>query len=420
MPGRLENALIMSQGSNEARAVGIIRDAAGTASQAKVGSFTQSPVAFSRLFKTSYNLAWGGKKVKADAFLTGVVSNTGDRSKTIVQMQLISPKSREGGKLKLVNVGDPIEVKTDRSLLRDMGYTYALARSMTKRGVTAARRDQQAVDQVLQQEQGKKQTKQGQSQAITPTNIAGIAFELQYDGVKQTLRPMSQSQQGAKARDYLAEPMMPGTTITMVLTPLLPDGKKLGIVLKVNGRSTWQEEEEESIKCRKWLYDVDRKGVADVFKGIYTNVEGVNLKPWGVLSAAESAKMASEMGERAGWIDIDVYASGEQQAGGGGKQQGDEEEVMISTRGMSRSRKKFSSLKELQTSLRKANNVKVKKSLVSKRGPGGLLVSDSEPAEEVKIDTGELPNPVHLGGISIKYYDPKAGGGETPDDPDPE
>jgi hypothetical protein len=418
MPGRLENALIMSQGKNEAAAIGIIRDAAGMASRAKVGSYTRSPVAFTKLFKTSYNLAWGGKKVKADAFLTGIVSNTGDRSETTVQIQFFTPKSRSGGSLKVVNVGDPIVVKTDRSLLRDMGYTYALARSMTKRGVTAARRDQQAVDQVVQQEQGKKQQKQGQSGAITPDNIAGFAFELRYSGVKQTFRPMAQSQQGAKARDYLADPVMPGTAVTMALTPLLPDGKKLGIVLKVNGRSTWQEEAEESIKCRKWIYDLEKKDKEDVFEGIYTDVSGKNLKPWGVLSAAESAKMASEMGERAGWIDIDVYASGDKVDQ---KQQSDEEEVMISTRGLARSRKKFATLEQLQKTLRKANNVKAKKALVQKRGPGGLIVSDSEPAEaNIQIDTGDLPNPIHLGGISIKYYDPKSGGGETPDDPDPE
>jgi hypothetical protein len=409
LPGRLENALIMSQGTNEAKAIGIIRDAAGTASQAKVGSFTRSPVAFNKLFKTSYNLAWGTRKVKADAFLTGLVENVGDRSKTTVQVQIITPTSRDGGALKLNKVAKPVEIMTDRSLLRDLGYTYALSRGMTKRGVTSRGRDQQATQQVSQQEQGRKQQTQGQSNAVTPDNIAGFAFELRYDGVKQTLRRVTQSQQGSRSPMFEADPVTPGTKVSMVLTPLLPDGKKMGVVLKVNGKSTWQEEDEESLKCKKWIYDVDRKDKEDLFEGIYTDVSGKNFKPWGVLSAEESKQRANEFGDRAGWIDIDVFAMGDDQ------EASDQEELKISTRGMARTKKKFSTLKSLQSSLRKANNVKVKKSLVARRGPGGLLVADSEPAEEVQISTSDFPNPVRIGGISIRYYDPKSGGGETED-----
>jgi hypothetical protein len=405
LPGRLENALIMSQTSGESQAIGIIRDAAGTASQAKIGSYTRSPAAFGKLFKTGYNLAWGNKKVKAEAFLTGVVSNTGDHSKTTVQILLFTPESRQGGSLKMARVGKPVSVMTDRSLLRDLGYTFALARSVvTKRGETSDDRDDAAVQQVSMQEEGRRQNRRTQSNAVTPDNIAGFAFELRYDGAKQRLRRIVQSQQGAKAPLYEVDPMMPGTEVAMVLTPLLPDDKKLGVVLKVNGRSTWQEEDDESIRCKKWIYDVDLKGKPDLFKGFYTGLEGKNLKPWNVLSAAESARAASEMGDRAGWIDIDVFANADD-AGAS-----DQEEPRISTRGMARSKKKFSTMKSLQASLRKANNVKIKKSVVTRRGAGGLLVSDSEPAEEVQISTDTFPNPVRIGGISIRYYDAKSGG----------
>jgi hypothetical protein len=404
IPGRLENALIMCQGSNEARAVGIIRDAAGTASKAKIGSYTRNPIAFRGLFSTQYNLAWGNKKVKADAFVTGIVKNTGDRSSTTIVVQVFTSKSRVGGSLKLIEIGEPIVLKTDRSLLRDLGYTYALSRSMLKRGVTASRRDQEAVDQVNKQEQGQKKPQtSGQSGAITPDNIAGMAFELRYNGGKQALRPLAGSQQGAKLPQFEADPMMPGTTISMVLTRLLGDDKALGVVLKVNGRSTWKEEADESIKCRKWLYDLSKKDKPDEFLGFYEDAEGKNLRKFQVLTEEDAGARASELGDRAGWIDIDVYASSD--AGPGPGQKSDEEEMMVSTRGLSRSRTAPRTLKDLQARLRKANNVKVKVSKVTPRGPGGLLLPEMEPSDEVKIDKGELPGPVHLGGISIKYYD---------------
>jgi hypothetical protein len=103
------------------------------------------------------------------------------------------------------------------------------------------------------------------------------------------------------------------------------------------------------------------------------------------------------MGERAGWIDIDVYTSGE--AG-----DGDEEELRISTRGLPKTARKLNAFEELQKNLRAANNVKIKEGKVRRRGPGGLLIAESVSVREVRLDTDEMPNTVHLGGISIQYY----------------
>src|SRR5262249_29456264 len=121
----------------------------------------------------------------------------------------------------------------------------------------------------------------------------------------------------------------------------------------------------------------------------------------------ESAEMANELGPRAGWIDIDVFGSGDEKKDGN-----DEPEAKISSRGLSRWRRKPGTLKQAQAMLRKANNVKVKKSKVVRRGPGGLILPEMEAWEEVKLGTADLPNPVHLGGISIRYYEPGAKGEE--------
>jgi hypothetical protein len=407
LPGRLENVLIMSQGSDEDEAVGIIRDAGGTAQKAKVGRYGSSDAAFRKLFAARYKLAWGKQKVKADAFLTGLVVNTHDRSRTKIQVQLITPKSRAGGELKATDVGKPIDVRTDRSLLRDLGYTYALSRSVLRRGYTAQKRDAAAVRLVARGEQGQQGNEESQSDLLTPDNIAGMAFELRYNGEKQELKLIREGKPGARAAQYQAPPAEAGTKLTMVLTRLLGEDKPLGVVLKVNGRSTFQEEELESIKCRKWIYAPDRKDKADEFLGFYSDAGGKNVRRFRVADEKESAQRASELGPRAGWIDIDVYASEEEKKDGG-----DEPEAKISSRGMARSRGTPATLKQAQARLRKANNVKVKPSKVARRGPGGLILPEMEASEEVKLDTAELPNPVHLGGISIRYYEPGTGGEE--------
>jgi hypothetical protein len=414
MPGRLENALIMGQiVRREADAVGIIRDAAGTANKAKIGSYTRSPAAFDKLFKTSYNLGWGGKKVQPDAFLTGVITNIDDRSKTTIRLQLLTPKSRAGKTIKPINIDKPIEVDTDRSLLSDLGYSYALSRSLTRRGVSASRRDIVAVRQVAQQEEGDRKTQDGQSNAINPDNIAGFAFELLYNNKPQTLRKIAGSREDAKSVLYEADPMTTDTSVTMALTRLSEDDKTLGVVLKVNGQSTWKSETDDSARCKKWIYDLKRKGERDIFEGFYMDVDGKNLIPWTVLDAAESANRATEFGEKAGWIEIDVFASGDKQV------DSDEDDLKISSRGLARSKQKFNTLKDLQASLRKANNVKVKKSLVTPRAVGGLLVAESEPEEGGAIETGDFPNPIRIGHLAIRYYDPKSGG-DDPDDRPPE
>src|SRR5262249_55873775 len=65
---RVENLLIMHGGDGEP-AVGVIRDAGRTAAANEVGDWLGDERQRKKLFDVEYRLAWGGKKVKADAFL---------------------------------------------------------------------------------------------------------------------------------------------------------------------------------------------------------------------------------------------------------------------------------------------------------------------------------------------------------------
>lgn len=411
---RLENALIMSMEADEARAIGIIRDAVSTANQAKVGPYLSNDAAFRKLFATTYHLAWGGKQVKADGFLTGRIINTGDRSKTTVIITAFDASHRKGGKLIAQRVAE-FTIDTDRMLAADLGYNFALKPSLVaSRSMKPTRRDQTVWEEIRDEENGQQpgqrpggqpggqpgQLTGAQSPDHTPSNIAGFQYELLYDGVSQTLTPVTGTQQGSQATEYQAPPAMAGSNVSMALTRVSDEARKLGAVILINGQSTWQKQDMEPIQCQKWLYDQSRRGQRDLYEGFYTEVSGRNLLRFRALTAEESVVKASELGNRAGWIDVYVFASSD-----GGKGTGDEGDMLISTRGMPKVRSRSQSLAALQSGLMQSNNVRQKKALVRKRSIGGLLLHELEPVESPEISVDSLPNPVLIGHMAIRYWD---------------
>src|SRR5262249_44687874 len=74
------------------------------------------------LFDVDYNLAWAGKSVKADAFLTGVVSVSEDFKTTRLVLQCFDKKNLELAELLTV------KTDTDRDVVRDLGLSFVLNR----------------------------------------------------------------------------------------------------------------------------------------------------------------------------------------------------------------------------------------------------------------------------------------------------
>jgi hypothetical protein len=388
LPTRLENALIMITSANERLALKVIRDAGHTASAARVGSWYTNPRQRARLFAVKgYKLAWGNQTVKPDAFLTGLVSNTGNRAKTTVRVEVIGKDSKN-----LTKVTE-FSADTDRNLLVDLGYNFALTRRSVMRSRSAAERDRRAISIVRRRDAG--QPPEVPSEAVTPDDVAGISFKILYDGKEQEIRPISQGTSG----EYYVNPITLGTKVTMVLAHNGRRNERLGVILKVDGTSTWQEEGQESIECRKWLYDPDSK--PDPVHGYYTDLTGKNLKPFRVLTAKETEDKVAELGEKAGYITVEVF--------GKGPASGGDDTKKISTRGLARKElraRPARTVAELQKRLYKANRVRVLASARDAEG-GGLLGPDAEATEGGTITTGSLPNAVRLGAITIKYYDAK-------------
>jgi hypothetical protein len=385
LPTRLENALIMCSNSNESKALGVIRGAGAVAARHKVGSWYSSSRQRRKLFKVDYPLAWGKKKVKPDAFLTGLVRNSGDRSRTTVLIQAFSAADPR----RLVKVVE-FKVSTDRSLLRELGYNFALSKRSLARARSTKARNRSAAVVVGSQEEG-----EADADGASPADTGGISVKILYDGVEQKIRPVSAEEPG---KEYYVKPVPVGTKVTIVLAHNGKRKGRLGAVLKVNGRSTWKEQQGDSLSLVRWLFDAGDK---QEIEGYYYGTKGDNLKRFRVVNAKEAQARVAELGERVGYIDLDVFGKGEPRRG--------DEKMVISTRSV-RPRKlplpPARTLAELQGRLLKSNGVK--RSVVRRNGKQvGVLLPDDTLRSGGDIVEEKLSDPVHLGGITIKYYDPE-------------
>ena len=395
LPGRLENALILGQGSDEAKAVRVVRDAPGSIAQAGIGPWPSDRLSFRRLFSARYRLAWGDQRVKPDGFLTGLVVRDASGRHATVEIGLLTYESWKGGK-PVPKVLKKLKVAVDGSLLRDLGYCYVLPRAAAQaRGVKPRDLDAQAVRQAIREEEG----------AAAPhsfADIAGMRFEIEYDGVKQRIAPLATS---AKARQPLFQvpAAKPGQKVVMYLTRIADDDAKLGVVLSLNGQSLYEQQDGDKIACKKWIYAPGRK-VRDDFAGFYRRGAGKKLdvtrfKP---LTAEESKEKAAQMGGRAGWIDIDVFVSGSAPRPSTSGEEEEEGEMLFSTRGATRARGR--TLKQVQQAIAKANNIKLVEPAVKPRSAAGLLFMEAKPSDTASYTSDELPNPRQVGGISIRSY----------------
>jgi len=398
LTNRLETALLVTLDEEETN-LNIIHDATKTANQQGVGAYMTSAAAFDRLFKTSYPLGFGTRKVQPSAFLTGIVENTGDRAKTKVTIVAFDAKSRSTGKLRMRQVKQ-FTVDTDRPLLSDLGYSYALSMTAMRRAYDGKARTKMALSLVARRDQnGDNNPGNGGSNAYTPDNIAGFAFEVLYDGVKQDVKPLQGAAQGQRGQTFQVGNAAADAQVEFALTRNVEDARTYGVLIAVNGESLWNKENADPpIVCRKWVYAPERRGTRDIFKGFYTGLEGKNLLKFKSLTAEESVARAQEMGNKAGWIDVVVFVSKEGPPGPGG-----EPEMLISLRGGLKG-KRPANLATYQKRLLAVNRLKHRVRIVAKRTTSGLLVHDAEPIEGFKIPEAELNNPEELARIKIRYW----------------
>jgi hypothetical protein len=352
LPGRLENALILVQGNDKA-AIRVLRGCGLDA-----GPWHTNAAALAKLFAASFEPAWGGGgKAKADVFVTGEISYTGGREAQVI-VELLEPK--KAGARKAAS----FKVDADLALLRDLGLAFGLEKkARDEAAALAAARAQAREDE--------KNNRPGAGR--TPEDLAGVRVEVLYDGKAQKL---TLGRDGA----WQAPSPRAGQVVTFALTRLADGEARLGMLLRIDGRSTIGEEEGEQAACQKLLLDGKRKGVRRTVTGVLTRVEGGKpaVRPFPGRAA----------GARASWIDLDVFAPGEALDDG--------PESRMSTRALPGA--KARTLKELQARLARANGLQLAN--VTARGPKLRLI-DVE-AAPFNDPPGDTPLRSHLGGLSIR------------------
>lgn len=405
---RLENVLVMCDGSDEAQAVGIIHRAGEFAARAgRVNRWYADPADRAKLFRVdAYPLAWGSRKVKADAFLTGTVRLAADLARTTVVIEAFSAKDPAAL--------DPVAeftVDTDRSILRDAGANFAVAR----RSVVTKRSSD--VDRFVLQKVGRRDGDSGADPAgggaapagavaaggagaaggaadpttVSPDGVGGVQFRMLSDG-----QPGPAPKMGADGK-WTVE--CPDESRPVAFALKNTTDKKLGVVLKLNGVSTIDEQKDDAENCRKYVLkpgqDLKVEGFLMLGGAPANGKQQMTVAKFKILVGEEARAKKEELGDKAGEIAVDVFESLEAPQG----------DVAVSTRGTRPSEEKAArqSLAKLQRALMQSSHAT--KTVVAGRE---VIVADKQnagPAGNVNVE--DFPNPSRLAGLSI-WLTPRA------------
>ncbi len=422
MAERVETLLVLHAGENESKALGVIHNAGVTAARAKIHSWYASVANRKKLFDLSYPLAWGTKEVKADVFLTGKVEISKDRSQSTVTLEYFDKSNPE----KLQRLAT-IRQKTDRFVLRDLGYSYVLSRS-SKDKLRVAKRSSEELDeyvaqqvQVNQQQNNHSQQQQGQPE---PKNIGGIEFTMLVN--QSPVQPRRSVSQNDPVRYEVTSPEV-GAKVAFRLRNTTKD-KTLGVVLRLNGLNTINEQTNDPESAMKWVIEPGKSYLLNGFYEVNTSAQQatdrgkkptkrddqtsaqqeLKYKPFKILVGEDVTtflqQKGEQMGSSKGLIEIDVFENGTHPS----DPSEEESHLLITPRGLPPSKVKQarSSFNSLKTELMR--NARLKTKVVSRQEGGvivkrELIVADDEAiAADQSFRIRNLENPFRAAGLSIR------------------
>jgi len=426
---RLENALILSQDPKSKKLVGIIRDAAGTAPPAGLKAYQSdkcSQDALEELFVEQYDLAWGDRKVKADAFITGRVINPAKPDSPYVKViiEVFDSKwDKESGGVKRQLVQE-LCVRRDRALLADLGVSFTVPGNKLTSFLKGRGPSSEDRDGFIGSNGGWGKSKP----KPTPEDVGGMAFTLYYgkqEGDKGAAVPVKINAEGV----FEAPPPPVGSTVTLALKHLNKDKRTRAVVIKMNGRSLWRMEEQDSLLCQKWLI---KAGKSDTYEGYYFDTKGENMKPF-VVEPVEKTK-GKDVGPKLGWIGVDVFADAEadqddkvaDKKDGKKEDKKDDKDALVSSskvislrsagppatydgKALKRAPLHTKPLAEVQDALQRENNVRVTPIFFPRgkgKGRGFTVIAaagSAKPGGDLREEHA-LINPQPIASLAIKYY----------------
>jgi hypothetical protein len=416
---RLENALILHMGSDETKAIGIIHDAGKEASLRRIADWYGNTADRKKLFDiTSYPLAWGDRHVKADAFLTGLVKiSSNNRSTTLVIEEFTAAEPA-----KLAKIAE-LKFESDIPLLRDLGRSFSIAKRSISgtRNLSSAARRSAAMDAVddgnsnkpdpnsnkPDPNSNKPDPNNGSNGGIQPdptgvVMVDGIEFKLLSDN-----NPVSIQQTSGNAAKAGMQLECPPAEKPLVVSIRNTTDKKLGVDMKINGKSLLFEQSDEAEKCRIWVLD---PGKTYLLKGWYLNEESLkNVAPFKILVGDEARQMKESLGQKAGDIDIAVFESTDQPP------DADELQVSRGFRGVpnlvaKQARRSFESYQRALLAGSKQKTTKVTRVENGTAVQREIVIADTDEEKRFnqKLTAVDFPNRKPLGSACIKILPAKA------------
>jgi hypothetical protein len=167
--------------------------------------------------------------------------------------------------------------------------------------------------------------------------------------------------------------------------------KTMGVVLKLNGVSTIDQQTEASVACRKWVIPAGKTYTIRGFHMLEPGATKTKVLNFAILVGEEAKQASAELGEKAGLIEVDVF---EEAAG----PPSNEEEMQLSLRGLKpQQRNKVTSHAALRKALLKSAGLQSKmlrgrELIVPKTGEG-------TPGADLKVVKFESRL---VGGLSIR------------------
>lgn len=376
LPVRVENLLIMHGGDVDEPAVRVIRDASKSATASDVGDWFGDVRERKKLFGVTYGLAWGdGKqqtKVKADAFLTGLVRLSEDLKKTTLILYCFDKDDLEPKAIA------ESTIDTERNVLSDLGYSFVVPSEarrslLTKRSVADVDRNVLAA----------------LDSDVRPSDVAGIRVTVLVDDEAAELQPAKKDEEGPRWK----LPCPPrGKAVSIRLENRTDE--RLGVVVKLNGISLFQQQTRAANRCRKWVIPAGKKYELE---GFYEPGQGkrLSLRPFVVLVGDEAKKAKEQLGDKAGLLEVDVFAEGAES----------DEGFEISARGLPPAKDKekekearAQSYKAVRTSLLKDAKLKTE---TTKTTTKPVLVADEKALAADKYDTVDFVGH-NVGRLAVK------------------
>ncbi len=436
---RVECGLILANPFDESKQINVIKNASDQLTSVK-GANHLTKEGRQVCFGQDFEIAWGIKRMKPDAFLTGVVQLHKDGETVTVGILCFK---NDGGPME--QACEVFQAELDANTASELGESFvmragvdaSMIRDLTKSLLDQTRKPNQGqqnqpsqpnsnqtdTGQGSQSQTNQGQRNQGQSKPQSPTN--GQLNKEQIDKVKSRAAVKKSTQVKEEKIPFpLFDPAAPIRLLAYydgVETPVQVKGgraflpepnsnqkvefllmrgeqitKRLAVVLKVNGENTLFRQTARDIDCAKWLLSDQTKQIR--VRG-YQLRENNEMEEFKVLTREESAKRAMDYGRQVGQIHLAVFQEADPKDNSRSAEEPDlvdemDEDMLAMMRG-AQPIKKPANLGSLKQQMRKPN--------ANELATRGLIVQGEKKKNAIKRHK-MTSDPTPIMAVTITYY----------------